>query len=362
MPYSQLHWSDNVDRESIFELVKRYRENKEFISNEETAKMALVVPFVRYLGYDPNNPREVRLEYSAEFVQGDGKRLPDRMDFAIFDVTGTKPLIVIETKPLGTDLKARAQQLARYLSQMPELHFGIITDGCHYLFYGDLDQPNLMDNEPFFTFSLDDPDTDWAKVAKFLTKFSRESFNAETLITDAENNRYREAMVARLAKALRGPAEDESFLRWLTEDVYKGKRTSGVMERLGNIARDAVEPALLRVMSDEFLTKLKSRMDSAQGDGPKIVERPEDGDDAVKPGIKTVEIAPPETTKETGVDTTDEELLFHKTICDICSHVGISSDDIPQIQSLIATGFSRKTCAGVRNPSFFLGRLLSLST
>ncbi|WP_244227802.1 type I restriction enzyme HsdR N-terminal domain-containing protein [Corallococcus aberystwythensis] len=153
-----------MDANQLLELVKRYQDSKAFITNEETAKLALVVPFIRLLGYDPGLPREVRLEYAADFVQGDGKKLPDRMDFAIFDQTGQKPLIVIETKPLGTDLKSRAQQLARYLSQLPELHFGIITDGCHYLFFGDLENPNVMDPEPFFTFSLEDTKSVSVKV------------------------------------------------------------------------------------------------------------------------------------------------------------------------------------------------------
>ena len=145
-----------MNAEQLTQLARVYVDNRDFIANEETAKMSLVVPFIRLLGYAPNMPREVRLEYAADFTQGDGKRLPDRMDFAIFDRTGTKPLMVIETKPLGCDLRAKSQQLARYISQLPDLHFGILTDGCVYLFYGDLESPNVMDSEPFFTFSLDD--------------------------------------------------------------------------------------------------------------------------------------------------------------------------------------------------------------
>jgi hypothetical protein len=106
-----------MDREKLLELVRSYHENKDFINNEETAKLALVVPLLRLLGYDPNNPREVRLEYCADFAQCDGKKLPDRMDFALFDPTGAKPLMVVETKPLGYDLKSRSRQLARYIGQ-----------------------------------------------------------------------------------------------------------------------------------------------------------------------------------------------------------------------------------------------------
>lgn len=231
-----------MDANQLKNLSKFYETNKGYIENEEAAKMGLVVPFIRLLGYDPNLPKEVRPEYCAPFVQGDGKRQPDRMDYAIFDSTGTKPLIVFETKALGTDLASRSNQLARYIAQMPGLHFGVITDGCHYQFFGDLEDQNKMDDAPFFTFALDDPKTDWDKVAKFLTKFSRESFNAETLITEAENARYRQEMIDKLVKALKSPKDDEAFMQWLTADLYKGKRTVAVMARLGEVARDSIEP------------------------------------------------------------------------------------------------------------------------
>ncbi len=320
-----------MDAKQLLDLVQRYHENREFIGNEETAKVALVIPFIKLLGYDPSMPREVRLEYSADFTVGDGKRLPDRMDFAIFDRTGAKPLMVIETKPLGTDLLSKSQQLARYLAQMKDLHFGIITDGCHYYFFGDLESPNQMDGEPFFTFSLDDTKTDWTKVANFLGKFSRESFNAETLITDAENSRYRQGMIDRLVKALRAPADDEAFLRWLTEDVYKGKRTAAVMTRLGDVAREAVEPALLRVMGDDFVEKLKQRIqklnESGSPDGKETntvrdvptnlqpVTKPQPTDEAQKPPAN-------------GVETTAEELEFFETVSGICVKAGYERAEI----------------------------------
>jgi hypothetical protein len=319
-----------VDANQLLELVKRYQDSKTFITNEETAKLALVVPFIRLLGYDPGFPREVRLEYAADFVQGDGKKLPDRMDFAIFDQTGAKPLIVIETKPLGTDLKSRAQQLARYLSQLPELHFGIITDGCHYLFFGDLENPNVMDPEPFFTFSLEDTKADWAKVAKFLSKFSRESFNATTLITDAENSRYRQSMIDKLSAVLKAPGENEGFLRWLTEDIYKGKRTTAVMERLAEVAKEAIEPTLLRVMGDDFLNKLKERIQRLnEGSEPAAV--PEGANVVRADSAKPFEAEPRASGDEKGrvaIETTEEELAFFAVVRDICGKNGHSVEDI----------------------------------
>jgi hypothetical protein len=316
-----------MNAEQLEKLSQVYADNREFINNEETAKMALVVPFIRLLGYDPNVPREVRPEYTADFTQGDGKRLPDRMDFAIFDRTGAKPLMIIETKPVGTNLRSKSQQLARYISQLPDLHFGILTDGCVYQFYGDLDSPNVMDSEPFFTFSLDDPKTDWTKIALFLSKFSRDAFNAETLLTDAEDSRYRQAMVDKLVRVLRAPVEDEAFLKWLTTDVYTGKRTSQVMIRMGGIAREAIEPALLRVMGDEFVEKLKERIRAVQAPDRRGEEEvPEHG---LNTETGKDEPAPNQSEKckeSSRVFTTDDERRFVEVVKKICSEAGYDPD------------------------------------
>jgi hypothetical protein len=316
-----------VDANQLKDLVQRYETSKEYIQNEEAAKMGLVVPFIRLLGYDPNLPKEVRPEYAATFVQGDGKKQPDRMDYAIFDATGAKPLIIFETKALGTDLAYKSNQLARYIAQMPELHFGVITDGCHYLFYGDLENQNVMDKEPFFTFALDDPKTDWGKVATFLTKFSRDSFNAGTLIIDAENARYRQAMIEKLARVLKSPGEDESFMQWLTADIYKGRKTAPVLARLSEVARDSVEPTLLRVMSKDFIERLREGLERAlDSDKDKV-----GGSSLPKESIPikidekpTVEAAP----HDSSIVTTDEELEFFRIVREICVKSGVAVETI----------------------------------
>jgi hypothetical protein len=314
-----------MDENCLVELVDKYQDVKDYIHNEEAAKMALIVPFIRLLGYDPNNPREVRLEYRAPFMQGDGKRLSDRMDYVIFDTTGENPLFVIEAKDLGTDLKANSQQLARYIAQMGELHFGVITDGCSYMLFGDLEQPNIMDREPFFSFSLADDREDWTKVAAFLRKFSRESFNAKTLIVDAENSRYRRAMITKLAGALKEPRSDETFLKWLTADVYTGKRTNAVMERLGYVANEAIEPALLRVLGRSIVASIERKFESDEIKGEKG-ESPEENAE----GFDTEQS---EDEAKEDVDckkavTTEEELEFYDIARQICKGAGYNSEEI----------------------------------
>ncbi len=309
-----------MQAQDLTALARVYVENREFIPNEETAKMALIVPFLRCLGYDPNSPKEVRAEFSAPFTQGDGKRVPDRMDYAVFGQDGVTPLFVVEAKPLGSDLRALSNQLARYISQMPELHFGLITDGCRYLFYGDLDQPNVMDAEPFFVLELDHEQTDWERAAKFLNKFSRDRFDAEALVTDAENSRYKQALSDKLKAALADPGADDRFLRWLTDGVYTGKRTAGVMERLGKVAKEAVEPALMAFMSDSFVEGLRSRIASAHVATTAEAESDADSMDAPDEDA--------EAADENGVVTTDEEIEFHRFAQAICERAGYDASNV----------------------------------
>lgn len=299
------------------ELVARYQENRDFICNEETTKHCLILPFLSSLGYDVHSPREVRPEYAAEFTVGDGKRYQDKMDYAIFDAKGQKPLIVIEVKPLGTNLQERSQQLARYMSQLPDLRFGILTDGCQYLFYSDLCQTNVMDEKPFFKFSLDDAKLDYEGVAKFLNKFSHDEFNAEKLISEAEDSNYRQQMIDKLVQALQKPSSDEGFIRWLSEGVYGGKRTTGVMERLGRLAGEAVRPSIIRVLGDEYLNDLRTKMREA---GVTEVPPPAAEQNQETPTV-------PEEAQVRYV-TTDEELQFYEKVKSVCARASLDCSEL----------------------------------
>jgi hypothetical protein len=312
-----------MDAKTLVNLAVRFRENKEFIINEETTKHSLVIPFIGSLGYDTASPREVRPEYAAEFTAHDGKRLPDRMDYAIFDRTGKKIRLVLEVKPLGGDIDRRSPQLARYMSQLPDLRFGIMTDGCNYHFYSDLEQPNVMDERPFFTFSLSDPKLEYESVAKFLTKFSGEEFDAESLISEAEDSNYRQGMIDKLSAALRHPAASISFVKWLSEGIYPGLRTQTVMERLGRIAGESVRPAVLRVLGTDLLNDLRSRIQEA---GTLEKEEFEPSAIAAPAGADTDMEGVQKKARE--ILTTEEELAFFEKVKDLCVRAGVESTDI----------------------------------
>jgi hypothetical protein len=200
-----------------------------------------------------------------------------------------------------------------------------MTDGCNFLFFGDLEAPNCMDREPFFAFSLEDANADWAKVAKFLTKFSRDVFNAETLVTDAEDSRYRQAMIERLVGTLKNPSLDEEFLRWMSKDIYKGKFTANVLKRFGELAKESIEPAILRLMSSDFLEKLKERMNKLQEVESGILQ---ENTSVAESTTTDYSVSTDDGKEKKAISTTDEEMQFFGLVADICAQSGVARDQI----------------------------------
>jgi hypothetical protein len=135
-------------------------------------------------------------------------------------------------------------------------------------------------------------------------------------------------MIEKLARVLKAPGEDESFMQWLTADIYnKGKRTTAVMARLGEVARDSIEPTLLRVMSNDFIEKLREGLqrtldnDKDKSTGSSLPKE----DIVLKADEKpTVEAIP----SNSSIVTTDEELEFFRIVREIFVKSGIAAETI----------------------------------
>lgn len=118
------------------------------VGNETNTRTSLINPFLECLGYDVRNPLEVILEYTADI----GKKRGEKVDYAV--QIGEKIVILIEAKPLKTNLyEIGTEQLQRYF-HTTEASIGILTDGQIYRFYVDDDRRNVMDSEPFFVFDV----------------------------------------------------------------------------------------------------------------------------------------------------------------------------------------------------------------
>jgi len=258
-----------MDARILSTLAETIERSRALLSSRESITQVLVLPLLRGLGYAISNPLELRC--GEPLVFGDGGSAT--ADIAIYEGDGKTPRMVVDVRPLGGDLWAPST-LAKAVGS-DGLRFLVVTDGARYQIYGDVQSPGRVDAAPFCAFSVAGPDADHGLASVILRRFSRDSFDPQALISKAEDDALRSALRERLTRALRAPAEDPDFLRWLSDGVYEGKRTRPVLERLGRLADQAVTPALLTLLSDDYIDALRIRLTAAnEAVGRASIERP----------------------------------------------------------------------------------------
>jgi hypothetical protein len=100
--------------EAIKQIAKNYETRKDAIKTEEATKTALVLPFIRALGYDDSDPLEVIPEYDAEIT---GVKKGDNVDYVI--IKDDEPIIMFECKHHTLSLEiTQESQLTRYFNAL----------------------------------------------------------------------------------------------------------------------------------------------------------------------------------------------------------------------------------------------------
>jgi len=212
-------------------LGSRIANTKAKIQTEEATKNAMVMPFIQALGYNVFDP----LEVTPELVADVGTKKGEKVDYAI--LREGKPIMLFECKKSGGDLSINhAGQLFRYF-HVTEARFGVLTNGLVYRFFTDLEQPNKMDEKPFFEFNiLDFKERD----VEELKKFAKSAFDIETILTTANDLKYTRAIQTKLAELVTNPSED--FVRLLSADLLGSKRfTPAVRDQFTTISKRAFE-------------------------------------------------------------------------------------------------------------------------
>jgi len=206
----------------------------------------MIMPFIQLLGYNVFDPLEVTPELIADI----GTKKGEKVDYAV--LLEGKPIMLFECKKSGADLHINhASQLFRYF-HVTAARFGVLTNGLVYKFFTDLEQPNKMDEKPFFEFNiLDFKERDVDE----LKKFAKTMFDIDTILTTANDLKYTRAIQNRLAEWMLNPSED--FVRLLAKDMLSGKKfTPTVKDQFTIITKRAFE----QLLGERINERLKGAM------------------------------------------------------------------------------------------------------
>ena len=262
----------------LVELEKRTMQHRELLLTEEAAKTALVMPFLQALGYDVFNPSEVVPEFTADV----GIKKGEKVDYALC-IDG-RLSILVECKPSSVDLDLKhASQLYRYFSTT-DARVAILTNGVEYKFYSDIEQPNKMDDKPFYIFSMDsirrhDPQT--------LERFTRHQFNIDAIVAEAGRLKLESQMRIEIEKEFASPSDE--FVKLMAARVLPGGRMTAAV-------REQFQPILIASISGLIRDRVNDRLTNALN-----VANPHD--DPVAEGASD-----DMSQIEDGISTTDDEI------------------------------------------------------
>ena len=322
----------------LSDIAHRAKNQIQHMETEESIKTSLVLPFIQALGYDVFNPLEVVPEFTADF----GLKRGEKVDYAL--KAAGNVVMVMECKKAGMRLETQhAAQLYRYYS-VSEAKFGVLTDGLRYLFYTDLDAPNVMDERPFFEFNL--LRFDGADVAR-LKQFSRDIFDSHNIRTDATEMRTLKAVKSELLAELDSPSSE--FVRTIASRVQPNQNvTAAIREKFSELIKK-VNQQILQEKAQELLSNASNSSNPASWtqaaplDSDEDVKQTDEGDEADEMDAQVT---------ERSIVTTVEEKEAFRIIQTIASEVtdpeNIFMRDSLSYCGILFTDNNRKTIARLR--------------
>jgi len=263
--------------DKIQDIANKVKKLGESLQTEEATKNALIMPFISALGYDVFDPSEV----IPEFVADVGIKKGEKVDYAV--KKDDKVIFLIECKRSIASLSNNhASQLHRYF-HVTSARFGILTNGIEYRFYSDLEQPNKMDEKPFFIFNMLNYKEHQINELK---KFSKTTFSLDEIVNTASKLKYVNAIKHILNEELEEPSE--SFVKFFASQIYSGRITQTRADQFTKIVKNAFSQFIKSKISESFETALSKNEEN---------ENQENIDEE----INLVE-------KEDGIVTTEEEI------------------------------------------------------
>lgn len=231
----------------LTELQKRLTQHREVLLTEEAAKTALVMPFLSVLGYDVFNPTEVIPEFTADV----GTKKGEKVDYAI--CREGKVSILVECKPSHVELDTNhAGQLFRYFS-VTDARLAILTNGVIYKFFSDIEKPNMMDQKPFFTFSLE---SFRPQDLKTIEKFAKATFDVEKIVQEAGQLKLQGLIRQALEREFAEPSEE--FVALIARRVHDGKLTPAVKETYGKLVANTIAGLIRDLVTQRLSSALNA--------------------------------------------------------------------------------------------------------
>jgi hypothetical protein len=279
-------------------LAKKIRDTRDSVQTEEATKNAFIMPFIsNVLGYDVFDPSEVVPEFTADV----GVKKGEKVDYAIFKDGAVQ--ILIECKKIGDPLDLRyASQLFRYFA-VTSARIAILTNGQQYHVYTDGDLPNRMDEKPFLVFDVLDIDR---TLVPEIQKFSKESFDIESVVNAAEELKYIGGIRRIIATEVKEPSEE--WVRLFVSRIYEGRTTQRIVDQF----RPLVEKAMSQYIGDHVNSRLKTALGDDAPDPNRSTETPPPRALAAIPSIGHAVIAEAPVdvpgVADPDIVTTEEEL------------------------------------------------------
>ena len=259
-----------------------------FCKNEEMTKQFLILPFIRFLGYDILDPEEVVPEHHADFDD----RHKNRVDYAI--CRDGIPVIAIETKMVHSDLSRDLGQIRGYFNAVPSIKLGIIADGIRYYCHSDTIEKNIMDERPFLSFSIDDlaqgkfDDT----VLNGIRSLRKDSFDPSEISVKARDNLLLSRFTKLIGEWIEQPPE--KLIRLFLESAgFEGRMMKSVIEENS--------PLVIQAFTTFLDRKMLERIGFAEREVVKI-DKPQTSDTAAG-GPSAIEEQVPEWAIPTEVES-----------------------------------------------------------
>ena len=209
------------------------------------------MPFIAALGYDVFNP----LEVIPEFVADLGIKKGEKVDYCL--QKDGAPTMLIECKHWKEDLNVHNSQLHRYF-HVTNTRIGLLTNGIIYRFYSDLQEPNKMDDKPFWEINI----ADMSEASVFeLKKFQKNQFDVSSILNSASELKYAREVKNIMTAELAAPTE--AFVRHFGKQIYTGVMTAKVVEQFTAIVKKSLNQLISEMISDRLKSALSKESDAA---------------------------------------------------------------------------------------------------